>query len=199
MAFALKEFKSIQNFYSGKKHKENVWALVYLLLRYLSSGEGAIQAVQTSWLQGLPENLSEEDKKEASEKVLELADLLLEALRSWRDLADEEGSESVMEDVLELGQSVLMETKEMGEFSALVREESLDIISDLCLVCGVEVPKAGYKKIDLSAFDDSDIAEEVEEWIIALSSFEKAEEASDLEDGFLVLFVKVFLFYIFFK
>ncbi|TGK02726.1 hypothetical protein EHQ53_12880 [Leptospira langatensis] len=199
MSFALKEFKSIQSFYQSLDHKENSWALVYLLLRFLSSGEGAIQAVQKAWLQGLPEDLSEEKKKEASEKVLELADLILDSLRAWRDLADEEGSEAVMEDVLELGQTVLMETREMGEFSSLIKEESLDIISDLCTACGVEIPKAGYKKIDLSKFDDSEIAEEVEEWTIALSSFEKAEEASDLEDGFLVLFVKIFLFYIFFK
>ncbi|MFB5652202.1 hypothetical protein ACE5IS_16270 [Leptospira wolffii] len=199
MSFSLKEFNSIQSFYLRKEHKENAWALVYLLLRFLSSGEGAIQAVQTAWLQGLPENLSEADKKEAGEKVLELADLVLDALRGWRDLADEEGSEAVMEDVLELGQAVLMETKEMGDLSSLVREESLEILSDLCSVCGVEIPSSGYKKIDLASFEDSEIAEEVEEWMIALSSFDKAEEASDLEDGFLVLFVKVFLFYIFFK
>ncbi len=199
MSFPLKEFKSIQTFYLENKHKENTWALVYLLLRFLSNGEGAIQAVQTAWIEGLPKDFPETLKGEASEKVLELADLLLDSLRSWRDLAEEEGSESVMEDVLELGQAVLIETKEMGEFSALVREESLDILSDLCSVCGVEIPKAGFRKIDLSQFDDSEIAEEVEEWMIALTSFDKAEEASDLEDGFLVLFVKVFLFYIFFK
>ncbi|PJZ69727.1 hypothetical protein CH373_11220 [Leptospira perolatii] len=198
MPFSLKEFRAIQKFCNEKKHPENPWALVFLILRFLGSGEGALSAVQESWLRGFPEPLNEKEKTDISELILELTDSLLESLRNWRDTAEEEGSEGVMEEILQLGESVLMETKEMGEFSTIVREESLEILEDLCETCGVEIPKAGYKKIDLVKFEDSEIAEEAEEWILALTDFDKAEEASELESGILVLFSKVFLFYTFF-
>ncbi|EQA38827.1 hypothetical protein LEP1GSC047_0095 [Leptospira inadai serovar Lyme str. 10] len=198
MAFPLKEFQSFQKFCVANGHPENPWALIYLLLGFLSSGEGALNAVQESWMKGFSESLSEEKRKEASDKILELADELLDCLRGWRELAEEEGSEAVMEEILELGEAVLLETREMGEFSAIVREESMEILSDLCSTCGVTIPKGGYKKINLVDFDDAEIAEEVEEWILALTSFDKAQEASELEAGILVLFVKVFLFFVFF-
>lgn len=158
-----------------------------------------MNAVQESWMMGFPQSLSEEKRKEASDKILELADELLDCLRGWRELAEEEGSEAVMEEILELGEAVLLETREMGEFSMIVREESMEILSDLCSTCGVTIPKGGYKKINLVDFDDAEIAEEVEEWILALTSFDKAQEASELEAGILVLFVKVFLFFVFFN
>lgn len=199
MPFPLKEFQTFQKFGSANHHPENSWALVYLLLDFLSSGDGALNAVQESWMKGFPRSLSEEKKKEAADKMLALADGLLDCLREWKETAEEEGSEAVMEEVLELGEAVLLETQDMGEFSRIVREEAVEILSDLCGACGVPIPKNGYRKIDLSLFEDSEIAEEVEEWIVALTSFDNAKEASDLEAGILVLFVKIFLFYIFFN